>query len=103
MVLAGGVPTDTGGPAPGVRTDTGRAQSGARLSFTMGRRRVPKLARVGTPPHSGARLSYNGARPPGVPTPTPAHGGPAPVRTVSETCPNPSGTLFKHRRARTAS
>ena len=28
---------------------------------------------------------------------------PAPVRTVSETCPNPSGTLFQHRRARTAS
>ena len=29
-------------------------RSGARLSFTMGRRRVPKLARVATPPGSGA-------------------------------------------------
>ena len=38
-----------------------------------------------------------------VPTDTGGASRRAPVRTVSETCPNPSGTLFEHRRARTAS
>ena len=61
-------------------------RSGARLSFTMGRRRVPKTARVGTPPpHSGTRLSLHLARPPGVDTRTPVHGAACPLTPGART------------------
>ena len=84
MVLAGGVPTDTGGACPLTPGARGEPQ-----------RRVAILRCVPAPDGRGHRL--------GMATDTGGASRRAPVRTVSETCPNPSGTLFEHRRARTAS
>ena len=111
MVRAGGVATGTGG----VPTDTGgpwraaAARGNSQVRSSPGNGLPPAMGTLGV--HMGPRQFSGAFRPRnGVPwarlgslLPPGGASRRAPVRTISETCPNPSGTLFQHRRARTAS